>query len=184
MVLLLKLRDLRRSHDEGHKPNLVVHRCLLDLTELYFLVSHAGLSGSESLQCNESLIGCEKPGIEGRVWDCETPDAKDKSQSAGKDIDVLPWLKTASRDLREAVVQGTADNCEPAGSGEPPALPEGLLGLRVVTADGDHEGRRNDGLREPFTSMSAKDSFNTVFLSFQCFEYLEKTAEREVPATL
>ncbi len=136
----------RRSHRQEHEPYFGVEGGLQDLVHPDRLVANARLAVLEPLYGDDALLGLEEPCGLWRVGDEEAPYREEKGQNSREDVNVLPAGQLAAVDLGEAVVEGAADDGKPPAAGEPPALTERLLLLRVVPADDGHEGGGDQGL--------------------------------------
>lgn len=139
---------IRRGHHDRYEVELHVEKCFLDLIPFYLLTADARLAFSESLDSDYALFGGQEPSGNRRVGHDATPDAEEKGQGSGKDVDVLPSSQRAGGDLSEGVVQCSSDDGEPSGAGEPPGLTHGLLLLSVVATDDGHEAGWNDTFHE------------------------------------
>lgn len=137
-----------RRHHQGDQPDLDVEDGFPELRRLEGCASHTGLAMPETLHGSEPLLLGQEPSRHGRVWHDEAEEAKEKRQRPCEEVDVLPPLEAAARDLGKAIVERAADDGEDAGRREPPALPQRLLGLGVVPGDDAHEARGDDALDE------------------------------------
>jgi len=140
-------RVRRRHHDED-EPGLGVEQGLAHLRGLELGAAHAGAPAPQPLDGDDALVGRQEPGRGGAAGHEEAPEGEEDGEAAGEEVDVLPAPEGAAGDLAEAVVEGAADDGEEARAGEPPALAQRLLLLRVVAGDDGHEGRGDDGLDE------------------------------------
>lgn len=139
---------VRRGHHQEDQPDFDVQHGLLELRGLELGAPHASLSVAEPFHGRKPLLLGQEPGRHGRVGQGKAKEAKEERQGSGEQVDVLPALEPASRDLGEAVVEGAADDGEQARAAEPPALAQRLLRLRVVAGHDAHEARGDDALDE------------------------------------
>lgn len=102
----------------------------------------------QPLNRRHSFLRPQKPRLRRRVRERETRGPETDRQHAREQIDILPAPQITALDLREAVVERAAEDCEEPRGAEPPALPQRLLGLRVVARDDAHEARGDDALDE------------------------------------
>lgn len=140
--------SVRRRHHDEDKPDLDVEQGLPELRALELGAADARLAQPQPLDGGELFPLGQEPGGDGRAGDGEAEEAEQKGQRPGEQIDILPALQAAARDLGEAVVEGAADDGPPARGREPPALAQRLLALRVAARDDGHEARRDDALDE------------------------------------
>ena len=116
---------------------------------LDLVVSHTSLAFTETLNSDDLFILAEKSSIHRRIRNSKAENTKQDSQRAHCEVDVLPTFQSSSsRNIRKAVADGTAYDCEDSSRGEPPTLAESLLLLCVVAADDCHESGWDDTFHE------------------------------------
>lgn len=111
-----------RGHHDEDEPDFGVEQGLFDVRPLQLLAANTHLASSKTLNSHDPLVGGEEPCGDGRAGDNEAPQSEDERQRSGKEVDVLPSLQRAARDLRKSVVQGTTNDREQTSTREPPGL--------------------------------------------------------------
>jgi hypothetical protein len=152
------MRNSRCRHHDGYQVDLDIQNRLFDLIKFDLLATKAGLSFSQPFHGDHSLLRGQEPCGHRRVGHCTAPETEQKCQCASKDVDILPSGQRAGCNLTKAIVQCSADDGEPAGTGEPPSLSKSLLFLRIVAADNSHEACRNDTFNKPCQVVKDLDS--------------------------